>query len=249
MESSGAAVAVHQSAERPTRRAVVLVGLHIGSTTGSCAHIQTRTNDGTLSNDTTPGSSFTFTAGSLSLSFPFPLLLSFEGRPRGRVELSATSGGVSSSCSEVARETIASSESRGRRAGSKSDSACDDEAVASGMMIGSEGVDTTARLRAEARWDLVLSALWAGGDGGQNKAIEVVVVPVRPRGTQTNQCERLCQNFCNQRTGRIRTLCPDEPVFFESHPCRWELRRWSPMQNEWYRSCPGRMWVGTSMSQ
>ena len=157
MKGSRAAVAVHQSAKRATCRAVVLVGLHGDSTMGDCVHIWIRTSEGTNSNDTTPGSSFTLTAG--SLSFPFPLPLSFVGRVRCRVELSGTSGGVSSAWAEVARETIASSESRGRRAGSKSDRACDDEAVASGTMIGSEGVATTARLRAEARWDLLLSAL------------------------------------------------------------------------------------------
>ena len=73
MKGSRAAVAVHQSAKRATCRAVVLVGLHGDSTTGDCVHIWIRTSEGTISNDTTPGSSFTLTAG--SLSFPFPLLL------------------------------------------------------------------------------------------------------------------------------------------------------------------------------
>ena len=123
-----------------------------------------------------------------SLSFPFPLPLSFVGRVRCRVELSGTSGGVSSAWAEVARETIASSESRGRRAGSKSDRACDDEAVASGGTMGSEGGATTARLRAEARWDLLLSTLltWRsaprrGSEGNRQRSDSAKDGPVETR--------------------------------------------------------------------
>lgn len=132
-----------------------------------------RTREGAVSpfKDTTPGSSFTLTIG--SLSFPFPLSLPV-GRTRCRFDCSTASGGESSAWKDVARETMGSSESRGRRAGSKSDRTCDDEAVASGgTMIWSEGGATTARLRAEARWDLLLSTLLTG----------TIVCARMPRGT------------------------------------------------------------------
>ena len=72
---------------------------------------------------------------------------------------------------DVARDTMASSESSGRSWGSKSDRACDDEAVASGTTIGSDDGATTAKLRADARCDLLLSALWKQEAGGREGAI------------------------------------------------------------------------------
>lgn len=117
------------------------------------------TNDGTTSlpSDTMVGSSFTFTAGSLSRSFPFPF--SFVGRPRPRLAGGAESGGESSACAVVARDMMASSESKGKESGSYSGGSCDDEAAPSGAAIGSDKGPAAERLRAEARWDLFRSPL------------------------------------------------------------------------------------------